>query len=763
LTDWRDSGHGSRMGSCTSKAESRVVETIRTTVHTQAVAAMDDLWPIYATKMKAEGLDNTAIAAFKYSFGMLVSGLSTMIPESSIGPVDKLPELGGLSVTPKPELLKETVVLKLNGGLGTGMGLDKAKSLLPVIEGNTFLDLIAKQVFSMRKEFKTDLAFMLMNSFSTSADTIAFLSKYKELETSGLGLAFLQNKAPKVIEKDLMPANWPKEKAHEWCPPGHGDLYPAIMGSGTLEKLLERGFKYMFVSNSDNLGATMDLNILTYFAESKAPFMMEVAHRTNADKKGGHLARDLRTGGLLLRESAQCPSEDEKAFQDVSKYIYFNTNNLWVDLRALKAAFQKHNGAIPLPVMKNGKTVDPRDKNSTKVIQLETAMGAAISCFEGAIALKIPRSRFAPVKTTDDLLALRSDAYVLTPDFRIELAASRGGVPPNVKLDSAYKFVDAMNALTPSGAPSLVACDNLVVQGPVEFAAGVVIKGSVTIKNSGDTRKVVASGTYVNTTIDLSKAKAIEPEVETVVEGEVGTAGYRLRFRRRTGTEISPWHDIPLYTGEEGVLNFVVEIPKMTKPKMEVATKERKNPIAQDVKKGKLRDYHGPIFWNYGMLPQTWEDPGQEHPELQCTGDDDPLDVVEIGSQALEQGAVVQIKVLGVLAMIDDGELDWKIIAIRKDDPFSQQFRDISDVEAKCSGMVSGIREWLRWYKTPDGKPLNTFGFAERAMDRTHALKVVGETHDAWRRLHEDQAVARGKLWARSKTDISSTSDSFAI
>merc|ERR1719394_2020991 len=259
-----------------------------------------------------------------------------------------------------------------------------------------------------------DMKFMLMNSFSTSKDTLEALAKYTSLG-SGSDLEFVQNKAPKVTKEDLTPASWPANADHEWCPPGHGDLYPAMLGSGTLDKLLGKGFKYMFVSNSDNLGATMDVKLLTYFASTKAPFMMEVATRTDADKKGGHLAKDAATGGLLLRESAQCPEEDEKAFQDTSKYKFFNTNNLWVDLVALKGIFDKNGGAIPLPVMKNAKTVDPRDKKTTKVIQLETAMGAAISAFPGASAILVPRTRFAPVKTTNDLLALRSDAYVLTP------------------------------------------------------------------------------------------------------------------------------------------------------------------------------------------------------------------------------------------------------------------------------------------------------------------------------------------------------------
>jgi len=463
---------------------------------TAAAPSMEDRWPAFESKMKAEGLNEAAIAAFKYNLGVLLSGASTLIPESDIGPVDSLPILEGLKVTPDPSLLKDTVILKLNGGLGTGMGLDKAKSLLKVTNDNTFLDLIAKQVDSMKVEYKAqDLRFMLMNSFSTSQDTLAALSKYPKLGT-GSDLEFVQNKAPKVSAADCTPASHEADTSHEWCPPGHGDLYPAMLGSGTLDKLLEKGVKYMFVSNSDNLGATMDLKILTYFAQSKAPFMMEVATRTDADKKGGHLAKDAKTGGLLLRESAQCPEEDEKAFQDVSKYKYFNTNNLWVDLVALKGIFEKNGGSIPLPVMKNSKTVDPRDKKSQPVLQLETAMGAAISCFEGATAIVIPRERFAPVKTTNDLLALRSDAYTLTKDFRITLAPERKGVPPNIKLDGKYKFVDAMEKIMPQGAPSLLECSSLAIEGEVVLAKGVVFKGSVVVKNTSEEPKTLAAGTY---------------------------------------------------------------------------------------------------------------------------------------------------------------------------------------------------------------------------------------------------------------------------
>eukprot|EP00929_Paragymnodinium_shiwhaense_P086054 TRINITY_DN4652_c0_g2_i1.p1 TRINITY_DN4652_c0_g2~~TRINITY_DN4652_c0_g2_i1.p1 ORF type:complete len:500 (+),score=147.78 TRINITY_DN4652_c0_g2_i1:99-1502(+) len=467
------------------------------------MADFEAAWPAYETKMKADGCNEAAINAFKYNFKVLCSGASTLLPESMLDPVESVPALEELDITPDAALLKECVVLKLNGGLGTGMGLEKAKSLLPVVDGNTFLDLIAKQVDYMKTSFdQKGLKFMLMNSFATSADTLEALSKYPDLGT-GADLEFVQNKAPKVTTADYTPAAWPAGPDNEWCPPGHGDLYPAMLGSGTLDKLLASGFKYMFVSNSDNLGATLDLKVLTHFAKSGAPFMMEVAARTDADKKGGHLATVKETGGLTLRESAQCPPEDEKAFQDVTRYKYFNTNNLWIDLAKLKEMFEKNGGSLPLPVMKNDKTVDPRDKKSTKVIQLETAMGAAISCFPGATALLIPRTRFAPVKKTDDLIALRSDAYVVTADFRIELAPERNGIPPLVKLDDKYKFVDAMDTLIPNGVPSLKACTKMTIVGEIEFEAGVTVEGTVTFKNGGEGKKVVAAGTYKDQEVEL--------------------------------------------------------------------------------------------------------------------------------------------------------------------------------------------------------------------------------------------------------------------
>jgi len=456
---------------------------------------MADLVAQYTDKMKNDGCSETAIKAFLYNFEKLTSGANLMIPESTLSPVESLPSYDALTAE-KPELLKDTVMLKLNGGLGTGMGLEKAKSLLPLKGDDTFLDFIAKQVSHMRTSTGVDLAFMLMNSFATSADTLAHLEKYP-LATQGLPLEFQQNKAPKVSADGFAPATWAANPACEWCPPGHGDLYPAMVGSGTLDALIAKGFKYMFVSNSDNLGATMDLKLLTWFAGSEAPFAMECAQRTEADKKGGHLANGAQ--GLLLRESAQCPEEDEKAFQDITKHRFFNTNNLWINLAALKAVYEKFDGVLPLPVISNGKTVDPRDKASTKVLQLETAMGSAIECFPGAQAILIPRSRFAPVKTTSDMLALASDAYEVTPDHRMVLKAERGGVPPNVKLDGCYKFVDGLNGLIPNGPPSMIKCDKLTIEGNMVLEAGVVFEGDAKVVNAAADAKTLKAGTYTGT------------------------------------------------------------------------------------------------------------------------------------------------------------------------------------------------------------------------------------------------------------------------
>lgn len=438
----------------------------------------------FAEKMELAGVNPAAIRAFESSYRLETSNQSGLLSESSIDPVRDLPKYADIVSEADPagdkELLTKTVLLKLNGGLGTGMGLEKAKSLLPVRGEETFLDLIVRQVLAAREQLGSSLRFVLLNSFSTSVDTLAHLTRYPELGDPK-ALELMQNKVPKIDAATLEPVSWPEDPALEWCPPGHGDIYPAILGSGLLHELIEAGFRYLFVSNSDNLGATLDPTILRWFATSDRPFLMEVTARTAVDRKGGHLAIRSEDGQLVLRELAQCPEEDLEAFQDIARHRYFNTNNLWLRLDHLAAALEANGGMLPLPVIRNQKTVDPRDKKSPEVIQLETAMGAAIECFEGAGALEVPRSRFAPVKTTADLLALRSDAYRITADGRAELAPERDGVPPEIVLSPSYKLVDQLDAALADGVPSLLNCRRLEVRGPVKFSAADRFSGEVVL------------------------------------------------------------------------------------------------------------------------------------------------------------------------------------------------------------------------------------------------------------------------------------------
>ncbi|TAE76697.1 MAG: UTP--glucose-1-phosphate uridylyltransferase [Verrucomicrobia bacterium] len=450
----------------------------------------------FEQKMRAAGVMEAAIGAFRHNYEALCREETGLIPESSILPVERLGYFEPGVEAFDPVLLSQVVVIKLNGGLGTSMGLQKVKSVLEVRPGVNFLDLIVRQVKSLREAGVEGPRLLLMNSFSTSADTLEYLGKYAAdgfAEASEVEL--MQNQVPKIDESSLAPVEWPSHPDHEWCPPGHGDLYPALIGSGWLDRLLAEGVRYAFVSNSDNLGAVLEPGLLKYFAESDAPFLMEVTRRTPADRKGGHLAVRAEDGRLLLREVAQCPDADLDAFQDIDRHRYFNTNSIWLRLDLLKERLAQSGGVLPLPMIRNRKTVDPRDKASTPVIQLEVAMGAAIECFEGSQAIEVPRSRFAPVKSTADLFALRSDAYRVGGDGRVGLVEERHGQPPVVKLDEAYKLVDAIESL---GSPSLAACDELVIDGPLRFADGVILKGKVAFSAPAGEFRTVPAGTYAD-------------------------------------------------------------------------------------------------------------------------------------------------------------------------------------------------------------------------------------------------------------------------
>ena len=468
-----------------------------------------------ARKMADEGLPQLCIDVFLSHYAKVLSGEASVIREDAIQVVTNIADLDTLPdyTEAGKSVLNQAMVLKLNGGLGTGMGLEKAKSLLVAKNGLSFLEIIIQQVISQRRSFDCDLPLVFMNSFSTETDTRAVLASFTELLTGQKGVAqtFLQNKVPKILADTLEPAEWPDDPTKAWCPPGHGDIYTALQTSGILDQLLDAGIKYAFISNADNLGATMDLSVLGYFAELDVSFMMEVADRTAADRKGGHLAQ-FPDGRLMLREVAQCHQDDQVSFQDINKYKYFNTNSLWIRLDRLKPQLDANNGVLDLPVIQNRKTLDPRDPGSPAVIQLETAMGSAISCFNDAIALRIPKTRFAPIKTTSDLLGLWSNVFVLDKDNRVVINPARNKPPIVINLDDRYyKKIDDLQARFPDGAPDLLDCEQLTITGDVKFGAKVKIIGNVVISNESAQQLTIEPETL------LTEADTIAGEISAGV------------------------------------------------------------------------------------------------------------------------------------------------------------------------------------------------------------------------------------------------------
>jgi UTP--glucose-1-phosphate uridylyltransferase len=438
-------------------------------------------------KMAAAGVDEVAIETFAHYYRLLEHGETGMIPESTIDPVE-LESLADVEVSDEDaaRAIRSTAVIKLNGGLGTSMGMDRAKSLLCVRRGLSFLDIIARQILHLRQQYDAPLPLLFMNSFRTSADTMDAVARYQDLPVAGLPLEFLQNKEPKLLAKTLEPVSWPKDPDLEWCPPGHGDLYTALRGTGLLDKLIELGYERVFVSNSDNLGAVPDARVAGWFATSGAPFAIEAVRRTPSDRKGGHFARRRSDGRIVLRETAQTPDADKAALADLDRHRFCSTNNLWFDLAAMKQALDLRDGILGLPLIRNVKTLDPADSSTPEVVQVETAMGAAIEVFEDSRLIEVGRDRFVPVKTTNDLLVLRSDVYDIGQDFVLDQASQE---VPFIELDGQhYKLVGDFDKRFPEGAPSLRKATALKVAGDFTFGKGVQVIGDVELKASSAQR-----------------------------------------------------------------------------------------------------------------------------------------------------------------------------------------------------------------------------------------------------------------------------------
>ena len=444
-------------------------------------------------KMEAAGVPTAAIDTFSRFYAMLELGDTGFIREDDIEPLPQLPRLDDLEISDSDaaQALGRTAIIKLNGGLATSMGLDAPKSLLPVRQGSqgeplTFLDLIVRQVMQAREVTGARLPLIFMNSFRTQESTRAALAAYPQLPVADghggmLPMDFTQNREPKLDARSLEPVTWPADPSLEWCPPGHGDLYPALHSANIVHRLLDAGFLYASVSNADNLGASPNASIAAWFAASGAPYAAEMSLKTPADVKGGQLVVRRSDGRIIQRETAQTHPDDMAVSLDAHRHRYFHTNNLWFNLTALAAELDRTGGVLELPLIRNMKTVDPRDKTSTPVVQIESAMGAAVAVFEGATAIEVPRSRFLPVKTTSDLLVMRSDVYRLDADWRLAATVE----PPTVTLSSAYTMMGDFDARFPQGPPSLKQAQSLTVHGQWTFGADVTVLGQAQLPDCG--------------------------------------------------------------------------------------------------------------------------------------------------------------------------------------------------------------------------------------------------------------------------------------
>jgi UTP--glucose-1-phosphate uridylyltransferase len=449
-----------------------------------------------AQKMRDAGAHEEAIRAFESAYSRLRAGDEAMLPSSELEPAGEIPALEDLPEPDASEALSAVAVVKLNGGLATTMGLQQPKSLMEARDGRSFLDIIIGQTIALRRRYGVRLPLILMDSQATREATLKALAEHSELDNDGLEPDFMQSMIPKLDAETLEPVSWPQAATLEWSPPGHGDVYGALRRSGMLDELLARGFRYAMISNADNLGAQLDPRVPAHMAAEEISFLMEVVQGTEADRKGGHVAGRRADGQLVLRETAQTPPEDEESFRDFRRWRYYNTNNLWIDLRVLADMLAAADGVLELPLIVNHKTVDPRDSDSTPVIQLESAMGAAIEAFPGASLLLVPRTRFAPVKTTDDLLVLRSDVYEVSDQLEVVPVPERADDLPYVELDKRfYRLIDAFEQRFPDGPPSLREAERLIVHGDVTFGADVKVRGAVTLETDEPTE--IETGTVL--------------------------------------------------------------------------------------------------------------------------------------------------------------------------------------------------------------------------------------------------------------------------
>ncbi|XP_036337980.1 UTP--glucose-1-phosphate uridylyltransferase-like isoform X4 [Rhagoletis pomonella] len=403
-------------------------------------------------------------------------------------PANAVMDYSNLS-SPKNEqirtMLDKLVVVKLNGGLGTSMGCHGPKSVIPVRSDLTFLDLTVQQIEHLNKTYDANVPLVLMNSFNTDEDTQKIIRKYTGFRVQIH--TFNQSCFPRISRESFLPVakDLDVEKDIDaWYPPGHGDFYDTFRNSGLLKKFIDEGREYCFLSNIDNLGATVDLAILNKLlgeerSAQPVEFVMEVTDKTRADVKGGTLIN--LENKLRLLEIAQVPKEHVDDFKSVKTFKFFNTNNIWAKLDAIDRVLRER--TLKMEIIVNNKTME----NGVRVVQLETAVGAAMKCFDGAIGINVPRSRFLPVKKTSDLLLVMSNLYHLKNGSLAMSPQRMFPTTPLVKLGENHfsKVKEFLGRF--ANIPDIIELDHLTVSGDVTFGRGVSLRGTVIIiANHGD-------------------------------------------------------------------------------------------------------------------------------------------------------------------------------------------------------------------------------------------------------------------------------------
>ncbi len=464
---------------------------------------MGDTFELSAAKMREQGMSEIAINQFAHLYDSWINDKSgEFIRENTVEPIKSVPNFHEIYETIDHDkavnAFAKTAFIKLNGGLGTSMGLSCAKSLLPVRRHKArqmrFIDIIIGQVLTARQRLGVDLPLIFMNSFRTSKDTLQVLKRNRKFSQENVPVEIIQHQEPKLLEETCEPVSHPEDPELEWCPPGHGDIFSTIWESGLLNVLKKNGIEYLFISNSDNLGARPSRTLAQHFENTGASIMIEVAKRTQADRKGGHIVRDLETGRMMLREMTQVHPEDRRSAQSIKKHPYFNTNNIWVRVDALQKKLEEYNGVLPLPVICNRKTIDPTNEKSEKVIQLETAMGAAISLFNDAICVEVDRMRFLPVKTTNDLFIMRSDRFHLTDSYEME---DGNYIFPDIDLDPRYyRNINDFNERFPYSVPALAAAKSVTIRGDWTFGNQVSMFSDAVLEDTGEP-SYVPNGEFV--------------------------------------------------------------------------------------------------------------------------------------------------------------------------------------------------------------------------------------------------------------------------